>query len=126
MTISNALPASQLTELRAAWAAAIVPKEDKQAQALGLGGNFAINIPNALKAIWSTAKIAFTVHKIALLHIIGAEDGLGLAADTWTGATSAVAAFYKSLSPLQYVASVVLSGFPEGIISDDYRKEIEK
>jgi hypothetical protein len=117
----------RLSEVKKLWAAAytIQGPTDKTVQALALGRNFRINIAKALEAAYASAKVFLEGVKIHA-GLMTTVDWIGLGPEVIHAFTAAYGALVESMLPLDYVACVVLSGYPNGVTEKDLRQEVEK
>jgi hypothetical protein len=119
-----ALTTAEQQELAAAWTESIVEVPDKQIQALLLGRNVRINVAEAFKAAWTTAKIYLTSKKIILTGITSPAEVIGITADVYNLIVTTLDALQESMLPLDYTACVVLSSAPDGMTEQEFEQQL--
>ena len=111
---------SDLEAARAAWLAVV--DRDTATKGLGLGVNFRLDVVQALKAAFLSAKLYFKVHTAAT---IGVGDALGIGSDAFGFVVACLNACRQKLDTPAYVVAVVLSTNAAPRDTAAFRKELD-
>lgn len=114
--------------LQELWNAAVVPINPPPAedvgQALAFGVNFRINIIKALQAAWETAEVA--IKTIAATHVpFDPVTWLDISAEFFGAAHTIFSSLIQRMSPMDYIACVVLSAHQEGMTEIEFQDALK-
>lgn len=115
-----------LEEAQDAWSQALSSQSsDQQVKALFGGGNFRINVAQALKAAYLSAKL-YVEGKLALATgSVGPMEIAKLGKGAWNVVVATLDALRESMHPANYALCLVLSGHePEGLTEAELKAAV--
>jgi len=120
------LPSADLEKIKKYWGEAVDTSSDPNTQFLARGRNFRLGVFSAFKAAFHAARAVFEVNKAIVLGEIMPWDVLGIAESTYHAVTNALRALSEAMSPLEYVACVVLASEDVGLTEDQLKKKLDE
>lgn len=127
MTDSNAQPA-QRQEVEQLWSGVVVEvPADANTKALGLRGNFRVNVLQAFKAAFHTVKV-YLEAKAAMVtgSILTPWELAKLAKGGLDALVATFRAFYESLSEAEYITCIVLSDAGAGLTEAELQSHVQE
>lgn len=122
--MSHVLTSDQKAQLQAVWGPVLKSDKDQNTQAY-LGGRFyRLNVFEACKAIWHTARVVFEINKAIVTGELMPWDALGIAEGTYSAICAGLSALSEAMKPLQYVSCIVLSSADQGMTPEKFEEEL--
>lgn len=126
VTDSNA-QASQLQQVEQLWSGAVKEMPgDPNTKALGLRGNFRVNILQAFKAAFYTVKV-YVEGKVALAtgSIVTPWELAKLVKGGLDAVVATFRTFYESMSEAEYITCIVLSNADAGLTEAELQSQVQ-
>lgn len=95
------------------------------AKAAFMGVNLRVNLLEALNATWKTAEVAIK-SAVAIHTPFDLAAWLGIGVEAISAVRSIYSSLVQHMSPIDYVAYVILSKTPQGLREDDLKTSIDK
>jgi hypothetical protein len=122
----NFVQTADAKRLQQLWQQAAVPLEPPSpAKAAFMGVNLRVDLLQALHATWETAGVAIRT-AVALHTPFDLAEWLGIGVEAVSAVRSIYSSLVQHMSPIDYVAYVILSKTPQELREDDLKTSIEK